>query len=102
MICFLQCSVDFSPHVNCFRYEHLKVLLLTAYKSTPPPPILSVMDCKLLRYGKGGGPKKNYFFSSLLLLRGPWAIKILGPYFDVTVDAMGPKTDFTLEANRKK
>ena len=56
------------------------------------------------------GPKRKYFFSSLLLLRGPatppqvvpWAIKILGPYFNVAVDAMGPKTDFTLETNRKK
>ena len=24
------------------------------------------------------------------------------PYFDVAVDAIGPKTDFTLETNRKK
>ena len=56
---------------------------------------------------KGRGPKKNYFFSSLLLLRGPplvvpRAIKILGLYFNVAVDPIGPKTDFTLETNRKK
>ena len=55
---------------------------------------------------------KKLLFSSLLLLRGPatpppplvvpWVIKILGPYFNVAVDAIGPKTDFTLETNRKK
>ena len=58
-----------------------------------------------------GTKKNNYFFSSLLLLRGPatpppllvpWAIKILGPYFNVAVDAIGPKTDFTLETTIKK
>ena len=27
---------------------------------------------------------------------------ISGPYFNVAVDAIGPKTDFTLETNRKK
>ena len=57
------------------------------------------------------GVKKN-LFSSLLLLRGPatplpplvvpWAIMILGPSFNVAVDAMGSKTDFTLGTNRKK
>ena len=31
-----------------------------------------------------------------------WAIRMLGPYFNVAVDAIGPKTDFTLETNRKK
>ena len=52
-------------------------------------------------------------FSSLSLLRGPappppfplvvpWTIYILGPYFNVAVDVIGPKTDFTLETNRKK
>ena len=50
--------------------------------------------------------KKIDFFSSLLLLRGPlvvpWAIQILGPYFNVAVDAIGPETDITLESNRKK
>ena len=30
-----------------------------------------------------------------------WAIKILGPYFDIAVDAIRTKTDFTLETNRK-
>ena len=35
-------------------------------------------------------------------LLGPWEIEILGPYFNVAVDAIGPKTDFTLETNRKK
>ena len=30
----------------------------------------------------------------------PWVIKILGPYFDIVVDAMSPKTYFTLEKNR--
>ena len=48
----------------------------------------------------GRGSKKKYFFSSLLLLRGPrpppplvvpWTIKILGPYFDITADAIRPK-----------
>ena len=48
---------------------------------------------------------------ALLLLRGlaippplvvPWAIKILGPYFDITAEAIRPKTDFTFEINRKK
>ena len=55
--------------------------------------------------------KKNVPFSSLLLLRGPatppplvvpWAIKILGPYFNVAVDALGPETDFTLEKKTEK
>ena len=32
----------------------------------------------------------------------PCAIKILGPNFNVAVDAIGPKMDFTLEPNRKK
>ena len=32
----------------------------------------------------------------------PWAIKISGPYFNIVVDTIGPKTDFTLESNRKK
>ena len=32
----------------------------------------------------------------------PWAIKILGPYFNVAVEAIGPKTDFTLETTIKK
>ena len=58
---------------------------------------------------KGGGPKKYYFFSSLLLVRGPatpplvvpWAIKILGPYFNVALDAIGLEAAFTLETNRK-
>ena len=60
-----------------------------------------------------GVNKNNYFFSSLLLLRGPatpppplvvpWTIKILGPYlFSIAADAIRPKTDFTLETNRKK
>ena len=31
-----------------------------------------------------------------------WAIKILCPYFNVAVDAKGPKTDFTLEKKQKK
>ena len=31
-----------------------------------------------------------------------WAIKILGPYFNVAVDAIGPKTDFTFETTIKK
>ena len=30
-----------------------------------------------------------------------WAIKILGPYFNVAGDAIRPKTDLTLETNRK-
>ena len=61
---------------------------------------------------KGGGQKKM----SLLVvfyylgvrrppppLVVPWAIKILSPYSNVAVDAMGPKTDFILEKkNRKK
>ena len=59
----------------------------------------------------GKGSKKNVPFSSLLLLRGPatppplvvpWAIKILGPYFNVAVDALGPETDFTLEKKNRK
>ena len=58
-----------------------------------------------------GFQKKNVPFSSLLLLRGPapppplvvpWAIKILGPYFNVAVDALGPETDFTLEKKKQK
>ena len=62
--------------------------------------------------GGGGRGSKDVPFSSLFLLRGPgppppplvvpWAIKILGPYFNVAVDAMGPETDFTLKTNRKK
>ena len=32
----------------------------------------------------------------------PWAFKILGPYFNIAADAIRPKTDFTLETNRKK
>ena len=32
----------------------------------------------------------------------PWAIKILGPYFNVAVDALGPETDFTLEKKTQK
>ena len=47
----------------------------------------------------GKGSKKIYFFSSLLLLRGPatpplvvpWTFKISGPYFDITADAIRPK-----------
>ena len=31
-----------------------------------------------------------------------WAIKILGPYFNVAVDALGPETDFTLEKKTEK
>ena len=31
-----------------------------------------------------------------------WAIKILGPYFNVAVDAIGLKTDFTLGNKQKK
>ena len=27
--------------------------------------------------------------------------QILGPFFDITADAIRPKTDFTLETNRK-
>ena len=59
-----------------------------------------------------GDKKNNYLFSSLLLLRGPatpppplvvpWTIYILGPYFNVAVDALGPETDFTLISNKKK
>ena len=30
-----------------------------------------------------------------------WAIQILGPYFNVAVDAIGPETDFTLETDGK-
>ena len=63
--------------------------------------------CPILREGV---QKKNVPFSSLLLLRGPatpplvvpWAIKILGPYFNVAVDALGPETDFTLEKKTEK
>ena len=32
----------------------------------------------------------------------PWTIYILGPYFNVAVDAIDPDTDFTLESNRKQ
>ena len=31
-----------------------------------------------------------------------WESEILGPYFNVVVDAIGPETDFTLETNRKR
>ena len=31
-----------------------------------------------------------------------WAIRMLGPYFNVAVDDIGSKTDFTLETNQKK
>ena len=32
----------------------------------------------------------------------PRVIKILGPYFNVAVDVIGPKTNYTLKTNRKK
>ena len=59
---------------------------------------------------EGFKKKKNFFSSLLLLLKGfgdpplvvSWTIKILGLYFNVALDAIGPETDFTLETNRKK
>ena len=57
-----------------------------------------------------GVKKNNYFFSTLLLLRGPatppplvvpWTIKILGPYFDVAMDAIGPKRILHLKQTEK-
>ena len=32
----------------------------------------------------------------------PWESEILGPYFIVVMDAIGPETDFTLETDRKR
>ena len=32
----------------------------------------------------------------------PWAIRILGPYFNAAVDARGHNTDFTLKKKKKK
>ena len=40
--------------------------------------------------------------SHFCVLVVPCTIKILGPYFNVAVDAIGPKTDFTLETTIKK
>ena len=37
----------------------------------------------------------------VFLLVGPWAVRILGPYSNVAVDAIGLETDFTLETNKK-
>ena len=72
-----------------------------------------LLDKPLHPIVRGGVQKEITFFSSLLLQRGlappappplvvPWAINILGPYFNVAVDALGPETDFTLEKKQKK
>ena len=61
---------------------------------------------------QGRGPKKKCPFQQSFTTKGsgdphpplvvPWAIKILGPYFNVAVDALGPETDFTLEKKNRK
>ena len=51
-------------------------------------------------FNKGGGPEKNYFFRSLLLLVVPWTIYILGPFFWET-ESMIAKTNFTLGPIKK-
>ena len=60
-------------------------------------------------YIKGRASKKRPFFVVFDYegvqtppLVVPWESEILGPYFNVVVDAIGLETDFTLETNRKR
>ena len=71
----------------------------------------SSMAEKKIIQTQGRGPKKKCPFQQSFTTKGsgappplvvPWAIKILGPYFNVAVDALGPETDFTLEKKNRK
>ena len=59
------------------------------------------------RANKGGLQKKIRPFFIVFYYEGvivivTWDSEIVGPYFNVVVDAIGPETDFTLETNVKE